>query len=401
VKILHTADWHLGRSLGQHDLLPLQAAAIREIIKIAGHEKPDAIVIAGDLYDRSVPSEDAMAAFEEAIVGLRQVAPVLAIAGNHDGAGRVGHFAGMLGSAGIHFSSRDFGSIRFVSLRDQHGEVRFHLMPFAMPAEVRQAIRDHSPDRDTAEMASHHAATAARLAPIDRSSGARHVLVGHLFTQSDHGAEESESERDISVGGSSVVSPSLFQGFHYVALGHLHKPHDVVPGRIRYAGSVGRYSFSEEMHEKSVSLVELDAAGATHVREIPILQARGMRTIEGDFHDVLRDAADHSDGRSAFIRIRLTDPVPQYEAFRRLSHHYPRRLSHHYPNLVEVSYLRSGVAAGNSPAPDRPERRDPMAMVRAYCEDRMGDQHLSEDAMKLAGQLMEEARDARAEEAVQ
>ena len=392
MKILHTADWHLGRSLGQHDLLGLQSAAIQEVIRIARDERPDAIVIAGDLYDRSVPSEEAMAAFEEAIVGLRQVAPVLAIAGNHDGAGRVGHFSGMLGSAGIHFSSKDFGSIRFVSLRDQHGEVRFHLMPFAMPAEVRQAIRDSFPDRDTSEMASHHGATAARLATIDRSSSVRHVLVGHLFTQSDHGAEESESERDISVGGSSVVSPSLFEGFHYVALGHLHKPHDVVPGRIRYAGSVGRYSFSEETHEKSVSMVELDAAGATYVREIPIPQARGMRTIEGDFHDVLRDAADDHDGRSAFIRIRLTDPVPQYEAF--------RRLSHHYPNLVEVSYLRNGVAAGNSPAPDRPERRDPMAMVRAYCEDRLGDQRLSDDAMALAGQLMEEAREMREEVAV-
>lgn len=388
MKILHTADWHLGRYLGAYELLGLQSEAIEGIVGIAREERPDAIVIAGDLYDRSVPSEDAMRIFETAIVRLREIAPVLAIAGNHDGAGRVGHFASVLEASEIHVASSDFGPVRHVKLRDRHGDVLFHLMPFAMPIEARQALGDRVADADPATLSTHHGVTAARLSTIDRHPGARHVLVAHLFTQSGGAAEESESERDISVGGSSIVSASLFDGFHYVALGHLHKPHDVIPGRLRYAGSIGRYSFSEESHDKSVSIVEIGGDGATVVREVPIPGGIAMRTIGGSFMDVLQRAPDDEASRTAFVRIRLDDAVPQFEAFRRLREHYPR--------LVEVTYARTTASPDTSPALERPERRDPMEMVRAFCRDRLGTAALSTEAMQLAEVLMEEARKVRA-----
>jgi exonuclease SbcD len=389
MKILHTADWHLGRSLGSHELLGEQVAAVDEIVNIAADERPDAIVIAGDVYDRSVPSEDAMRAFQDAMMRLREVAPVLAIAGNHDGAGRLGHFAPVLKGAGIHIAAEEFGAVPYACLWDRHGEVRFHLMPFAMPAEARQSLCVQFPDLDPASISDHHGATKARLGTIDRCSGARHVLVGHLFTQADRGPEVSDSERDISVGGSSMVGRSIFDGFDYVALGHLHKPHDVVPGRVRYAGSIGRFSFSEESHRKSVSIVEFDGRGTTSLREVLIPQRIGMLTIQGQFSDVLSKAPVDAEGRASYVRILLEDAVPQFEAF--------RRLREHYPFLVDVTYMRNEGGAGNAPAIVRPERRDPMEMVRAFCRDRLGDAAPSEEAMALAAGLMDKARDARVE----
>jgi exonuclease SbcD len=390
MKFIHTADWHLGRSLGPHDLLEHQQSSIQEIIKVAFRERPDAIVIAGDLYDRSVPPEAAMRVFEQAVIDLRAIAPVIAIAGNHDGAGRVTHFGAVLGSAGIHIVGTSFGRVPYVSLRDTHGEVRFHLMPFAMPAEVRHALQGEVDGAVINGLSSHDAATEARIATIELQSGIRHVLVAHLFTQAGSQSHESESERDISVGGSSVVRPSVFEGFHYVALGHLHKAHEVIPGRVRYSGSIGRYSFSEEAQEKSVSIVELDADGVATIRPAGIAQRFGMKTIRGLFANVLGRAPDDADRRTAFVRILLEDSVPQFEAF--------RRLREHYPFLIEVTYDQRASEFGTAPALDQPERRDPMTLVRAYCADRLGKDCLSHAAMALAEDLMDKARGARAKE---
>jgi exonuclease SbcD len=385
LKILHTADWHLGRSLGAFELLEMQQQpALAAIIAIARDERPDAIVVAGDLYDRSVPSADAMGLFEDTVMTLREIAPVIAIAGNHDGADRVAHFSRLLSGAGVHLSATDFGAVPHVELRDAHGPVRFHLMPFAMPVEVRQAFGSLGADADDLPAATHDAVTQRRLETVDLCVGVRHVLVGHLFTDAGGTAEESDSERDISVGGSSVVRNSLFARFHYVALGHLHKPHDVVPGRVRYAGSIGRFSFSEESHEKSVSIVELDAKGGTAVRTVPIPQAQGMRTIRGTFQEVLESAPNDPRRADDFVRIQLVDVTPQFEAY--------RRLREHYVHLVELSYDRTATGPAESPALDRPERRDPFEMVRQYCIDRLGDRHLSEGAESLARQLLEQAR---------
>lgn len=389
MKILHTADWHLGRSLGCHALLDGQDRALKELCRIAKEERPGAIVIAGDIYDRSVPSEDSMRCFEEAVIGLSEIAPVVAIAGNHDGAGRLAHFAPVLRKVGVHIRAEEYGAVPHVALRDEHGEVRFHLMPFAMPTETRHSLSKQGPDIDPASMSTHHDATEARVRTIDLCAEARHVLVGHLFTQSDRGPEVSDSERDISIGGTTSVGRSVFDGFHYVALGHLHKPHDVVPGRVRYAGSIGRFSFSEESHKKSVSIVDLHRDGTTTIREVHFPEDRGMRTIKGPLSMVLAAAPADEAGRTSFVRIELKDLVPQFEAF--------QRLSTHYPYLVELSYTRREGGASNAPATDRPERQDPMEMVRAFCRDRLGEQGLSHEAMTLAEKLMDQARHDGAE----
>lgn len=407
MKILHTADWHLGRSFGGFDLLDDQRAAIAEIERIAKEERPDAIVIAGDIYDRAVPSEAAMAVFEDAIHELREVAPILAIAGNHDGAGRVGHLSRLLREAGIHIAATEFGSVPHVSLSDDAGEVRFHLMPFALPVEVRHALRAAAADDamesaidvragaddqalppapEQARIGTHESATRARIDTITLTPGVRHVLVGHLFTQSGVESEESESERDISVGGTAVVSPSLFKGFHYVALGHLHKPHPVGCERIRYAGSIARYSFSEESHEKSVSIVELDRHGEASVRSVPIPQRQGMRTIRGSFAEILGAVNRDELANRDFVRVHLTDTLPQFEAF--------RRLRAHYPNLVELRYERLDERAPVVANAARPKQDDHLAMLDGFCRDRLGDRAISVEARELAVALFSEARRA-------
>lgn len=391
MKFIHTADWHLGRSMGPFELLELvQRPALDSIVEIAREERPDAIVIAGDLYDRAAPSEAAMRTFEDAVTRLRAIAPVIAIAGNHDGAGRVSHFGSVLAGAGIHISAADFGRVPHVALHDGHGEVRFHLMPFATPDEVRQAFKEgaelDAADGGAAPLSSHELATVRRLATVDLCPKARHVLVGHLFTQSGETAHTSDSERDISVGGSSLVSHSHFERFSYVALGHLHKPHDVVRGRIRYSGSIGRFSFSEESHGKSVSVVEIHADGSTSVRDVGIPHSHGMRTIRGLFREVLEAAHGDPQRNSAFVRVVLSDATPQYDVY--------RRLSEHYRYLIDVHYERLDARdRGQAAAADHSERKDPFEMVKQYCRDRQGGDGLSRDAEALARKLMDAARE--------
>ncbi len=283
-----------------------------------------------------------MATFQQAIVALREIAPVLAIAGNHDGAGRVGHFACLLRDRGIHLVATEYGQIPRVVIPDEYGDVHFHLMPFALLHEIRHAL---SPCDKASAITFHQTAIAARLATTERTTNARHVLVGHLFTQAGYEIQESESERDISVGRSSAVLHSTFEGFSYEALGHLHKPHDVVAGRVRYAGSLGRYSFSEETHEKSVSIVELDPSGYAAIRTVPLRQTMGMQSLRGPFADVFdshtgssRPARTLSGGETFLASLSMALALAEVVAARRSTPSSSTRAS--VPSIPRLSMSR-------------------------------------------------------------
>lgn len=323
MRFLHTADWHLGRSFAGFDLLEAQRHALDGIVAIAADERPHAIVVAGDIYDRSVPPEDAVRAFDEVLLRLAAIAPVLAIAGNHDSGGRIDFGRRLLRQAGVHIAGTSREGIERVDLEDAEGVVAFHLMPFATPEDVRFEL-----GRD--DLRTHDDATRARIETLGLTGTSRHVLVAHLFAQG--GRETKESERDISVGGLATVDPAAFSPFAYTALGHLHRPHTVGNDRVRYSGSIARYSFAEQDHDKSVTLVEIDAAGGVTARDIPLPQKYGMRTLRGTF-DELRIQAAADDRRDVdLIRIVATDPllVPgTYEHFRKL-----------YPHLLEFAHQR-------------------------------------------------------------
>lgn len=355
MRILHTADWHLGRVLAGLDLIESQRHALDGVVAIALDARPDAIVVAGDLYDRAVPSEEAVRLLDDGLHRLGAIAPVLAIAGNHDSGPRLDFGTRLLRRAGVHLVGTPRGGAVRVDLADAHGPVSFHLLPYATPAEIRFVSGDDS-------IHTHEEATRARVAAIDTADGARHVLVGHLFVQG--GAETTESERDISVGGIATVDPAVFSRFHYTALGHLHRPHALGDGRVRYAGSLARYSFAEEHQPKTVSLVTLDGAGGVAVEAIDIPQRHAMRSLRGTLADLLAAAALDGARQHDLIRATLTDPIPPAGARERLAECYPHLLEFRHESFER----RPGATAG--PAAGELATRSPHDFVAAFLDDR-------------------------------
>ncbi len=271
MRFIHSADWHLGRLMHGVRLIEDQAYALEQLVRLAQDFKPSALLISGDLYDRAVPSPDAIELLDEFLARLviDLKIQVIVIAGNHDSPTRLEFGSRVFSGQGLHV----FGSISSestsVKLYDDAGPVHFYGIPYAEPALVRErlarpVIQGHEP---------------AMMAMLERvraqhSSGERSVLLAHAFVS---GCVSAESERPLSVGGAECVNSSIFHDFNYVALGHLHRPQVAGHSRIRYSGSLLKYSFSEADHKKVVNLVELDTNGDCAVRNLS-LSVRRERT---------------------------------------------------------------------------------------------------------------------------
>lgn len=339
MRFLHSADWHLGRVYHGVSLLEDQAHVLRQFVRIAADTRPDAILLAGDIYDRSVPPAEAVRLLDlvlsELVLDLR--IPVVMIAGNHDGPDRLAFGSGLLRRAGLTVRGPLEMDAPPLVLRDAHGEVAVHALPYAEPVVVRSALaglqNGGGEDGEGAcPIDSHQAALAVQLqaARATQPQGARSVVVAHAFVL---GGGESESERPLSVGGSGAVDAALFDGFDYVALGHLHRPQQVGPARIQYSGSLLKYSFSEADHVKSVNLVELDAAGACAVERIALAPRRDLRIVEGPL-DTLLAAGAGDPARDDYVLARLTDTGALLDAMGRLRSVYPNALAIERPQLA-------------------------------------------------------------------
>jgi exonuclease SbcD len=328
MRLLHTADWHLGRTFHQTSLLPDQEYVLEQLIALARETRPDAVIVAGDLYDRALPPADAVRllswTLEELALGLET--PVLLIAGNHDSAERV-HFAStLLSRSGLHIRGALDADLRPVILEDAHGPVSLCLLPYAEPPLVREILSDPALHAHDAAMAALTARIRARVA-TDRS-----VLVAHCFAT---GGEESESERPLTIGGAGNVETARFRGFHYTALGHLHRPQSLERS-VRYSGSLLKYSFSEAEHEKSVSLVEMDGAGEVRVEVIPLTPRRDVRIVEGSLDDLRARPGDHGPVDD-FLLVRLTDRKAILDAMGKLRQVFPNVL-----HLEQPAVFRGG-----------------------------------------------------------
>lgn len=340
MRVLHTADWHLGRVYHGVSLLEDQAAILDQLPAVIRDARPDAVIVAGDLYDRSVPPGDAVRLLDETLTrlvcGCR--IPVIVIAGNHDGADRLGFGARLLEAAGLTLRSTVSAACPPVVLRDRHGEVAFYPLPYAEPPLVRAALGDDS-------LADHHrclAAQTARLGPT-LVSGRRQVAIAHAFVQ---GGSVSESERPLSVGGTGAVGAEAFAGFHYVALGHLHRPQSLEGQRLNYSGSLLKYSFSEVDHRKSLSLVDLDGHGGITLERIALTPRRDLRMVGGTLAEILAAAAADPH-RDDYILARLDDPGALLDAMGKLRAAYPNALAIERPLL----------AAGRGVAPGQGDHR--------------------------------------------
>jgi len=329
MRILHTSDWHLGRLFHGIRLTEDQAFVLEQVIDTARSASPDVILLSGDVYDRAVPPGDSVSLLDDVIsrlvLGLK--IPVIMIAGNHDAPDRLAFGSRLMKERGFHVAGPFSGSVKPVVLEDKAGQVCFYPLPFAEPAVIREKLADPGlKDYDSAMRA---AVSAIR----DRHpQDTRSVLLAHAFVA---GGAESESERPLSVGGAPTVSASCFDGFDYVALGHLHRPQEVAstPARhagaaaIQYAGSLMKYSFSEAAHVKCIKLVEMDQSGKCAVESIPLEPRHDVRSVEGHLDQILSEATSSAD-REDFISVTLLDKGAIYDAM--------GKIRDVFPNVLEI-----------------------------------------------------------------
>ncbi|UGY94846.1 exonuclease SbcCD subunit D [Streptomyces gobiensis] len=320
MRLLHTSDWHLGRSFHRVSLLATQESFIDHLIATVREQRVDAVLVAGDIYDRAVPPLAAVDLFDDALHRLSaQGVPAIMISGNHDSARRLGVGARLIGQAGIHLRTDPAGCATPVVLADDHGEVAFYGLPYLEPALVR--------DHFGAERAGHPAVLGAAMDRVradlaDRPAGTRSVVLAHAFVT---GGEPSDSERDITVGGVASVPATVFDGVHYTALGHLHGC-QTITDRVRYSGSPLAYSFSEAQHRKSMWLVDLGACGQVHAERVDCPVPRPLARIRGRLAELLADPGLERH-EECWVEATLTDPVRPAEPMARLAARFPHVLS--------------------------------------------------------------------------
>lgn len=373
MKFLHLADLHLGKRVNGFSMLEDQAHILRQILAILDDEQPDGVLIAGDVYDKSVPSVEAVELLDGFLTELRaRGVPVLLISGNHDSPERLAFGGRVMDSCGIHISPVYDGALAPVTLHDAFGPVHVWLLPFVKPAHVRRWFPD-------ADIESYTDAVAEAVAHMDIDTAARNVLVTHQFVT---GGTRSGSE-ELSVGGTDNVDSGVFAPFDYVALGHLHGAQHIGRETIRYAGSPLKYSFSEARQHKSVTVVTLGEKGDVQVRTVALTPLRELREIRGGYDELTaRSFYEHTTYRSDYLHLILTDEQDVSDAMSRLRTIYPYLMTLDYDNA------RTRAAGGMS-VPAETERRTPLELFEALYK-RQNHQPMSEVQRAYIAQLMEQ-----------
>ena len=378
MKFLHLADLHLGKRVNGFSMLEDQAHILRQILAILDDEQPDGVLIAGDVYDKSVPSVEAVELLDGFLTELRtRGVPVLLISGNHDSPERLAFGGRVMDSCGIHISPVYDGALAPVTLQDAFGPVHVWLLPFVKPAHVRRWFPD-------ADIESYTDAVAEAVAHLDIDTAARNVLVTHQFVT---GGTRSGSE-ELSVGGTDNVDSGVFAPFDYVALGHLHGAQHIGRETIRYAGSPLKYSFSEVRQHKSVTVVTLGEKGDVQVRTVALTPLRELREIRGSYDELTaRSFYEHTTYRSDYLHLILTDEQDVFDAVGRLRAIYPYLMTLDYDNARTR-------AAGAVAAPAAMEQRTPLELFEAlYLQQ--NNQPMSDEQRAFAAQLMEEIQEAQ------
>lgn len=373
MKFLHLADLHLGKRVNGFSMLEDQAHILRQILAILDDEQPDGVLIAGDVYDKSVPSVEAVELLDGFLTELRaRGVPVLLISGNHDSPERLAFGGRVMDSCGIHISPVYDGALAPVTLHDEFGPVHVWLLPFVKPAHVRRWFPD-------ADIESYTDAVAEAVAHMDIDTAARNVLVTHQFVT---GGTRSGSE-ELSVGGTDNVDSGVFAPFDYVALGHLHGAQHIGRETIRYAGSPLKYSFSEARQHKSVTVVTLGEKGDVQVRTVALTPLRELREIRGSYDELTaRSFYEHTTYRSDYLHLILTDEQDVFDAMSRLRTIYPYLMTLDYDNA------RTRAAGGMS-VPAETERRTPPELFEALYQ-RQNHRPMSEVQRAYIAQLMEQ-----------
>lgn len=371
MKLIHLSDLHLGKRVNEFSMLEDQQYILTEILQIIDQEKPDGVIIAGDVYDKSVPSAEAVALLDDFLVRLaKRDLQVFLISGNHDSPERMAFGGRLMAQSGVHLAPVYDGKVSPITLTDEYGPVNLYLLPFLKPAHVRRCF----PER---EILTYTDALAAAIEAMGVDTAQRNVLVTHQFVT---GAARCDSE-EISVGGTDNVDVSVFEPFDYVALGHIHGPQQVGRETVRYCGTPLKYSFSEAKHQKSVTVVELGEKGAVSVRTVPLTPMRDLAELRGTYEELtFRGFYDGTSYPRDYVHITLTDEEDIPDAVSKL------RII--YPNLMKLDYDNKRTRAGIVLEGAEDQQRSPLELLEEFYEKQNG-KPMGEEQRAFAKSLME------------
>jgi len=387
LRILHTSDWHIGRQFHNTSLLEDQRYVLNQIVNISESEAIDVVIIAGDIYDRAIPPATAVSLVDKTLNHLCNDLniPVILIAGNHDGADRLSFGSRQLSKGNLYITGPLLREIETVVLNDEFGEVVFYPIPYADPATVRQLYKnDHlnseCEDKDKTLDLTTHDQCMAKIIDGIKLIGQRSVAISHCFVT---GGSPCESERPLSVGGAENISSKHFEKFNYTALGHLHSEQRCKENTIRYSGSILKYSFSEEHHKKSVTVVDMDDKGKCQIKLIELNARRDMRSISGAFDEVIANAKNDNNSDD-YLMIDIKDKHAILDAM--------GKLREVYPNILHME--RSGLVSSGLPKSVNREllQKNEFSMFKDFFKQ-IQDQDMTADQIKVLGSILDGIHD--------
>lgn len=371
MKLIHLSDLHLGKRVNEFSMIEDQRYIVKEILDIVKREEPDAVLIAGDVYDKPVPSVEAVELFDLLLKQLsRQQVQVFIISGNHDSPERLAFASELIEMSGIHIAPAYHGQVRPFSFADDYGKVNIYMLPFIKPVHVRGAFPEEPVE-------SYTDAVRTALSHMNVQEAERNILVTHQFVT---GAVRSESE-EISVGGSDNVDASVFAAFDYVALGHIHGSQHVDRESIRYCGTPLKYSFSEAKHRKSVTVLELKEKGKMDIRMVELVPLHDLRELKGTYEELTSRKNYEGTAVDDYLHITLTDEEDILDAIGKLRVIYPNLMKLDYDNrrTRENREVTSGEDA---------KAKTPLELILEFYE-KQNNQPMNEKQAALVSELME------------
>lgn len=379
MKFIHLSDLHIGKRVNEYSMLEDQEYILTKIINIIDGEKPDGVIIAGDVYDKSVPSAEAVELFDDFLVRLsKRNLYVFVISGNHDSPERIAFGGRLMEHSGVYMSPVYDGDIKPVVLEDEYGKINIWMLPFVKPVHIRRFNED-------VEITSYTDAMSIAVGNLNVNNGERNIMITHQFVT---GAERTESE-EISVGGTDNVDVSVFDVFDYTALGHIHRPQNCKSEKVRYCGTPLKYSFSEAKDNKSVTVVEIKEKGSLDVKTIPLVPMRDLVEIKGKYDEIMhRDFYCNTTWQEDYTHITLTDEEDIIDAIGKL------RTVYH--NLMKLDYDNNRTRSTNSiDAAKDVERKTNYELFSEFYEIQ-NNQPMSEEQSEFIKNLIEEIWEGKA-----
>jgi exonuclease SbcD len=358
MKILHTADWHIGKRIFNVHLTNDQEYVLEELFKIIEDEKPDVLIIAGDVYDRSIPPVEAVELLDRTFTRLitEYNMTVIVTAGNHDSPDRLSFASQILAKNKIHIIGNIEKQIQPIKINDPYGTVNFFPVPFVEHAKVRELFEDET-------IKGHDQAMKTILSHMQVDYKERNICIAHGFITGAESLETSESERPLSIGGTEYIDVEYFKKFDYVALGHLHQGQKVKYDNIRYSGSLYKYSFSETSHKKGVMLIELKEKGNISIGHIPLEPRRDLRKLTGELDDILSLTLNSSQEKDDYMMVTLTNREPLLEPLAALRTVFPNVLR------LEIDSMTDQAGENRTSAGENIEKLNTLELFTEFYEN--------------------------------